>query len=222
MGRVSHSWLRPTGEPGWPRVVPPHVGIVTPTDDRMPTTDEFNAWVRAVAESADRSAFAALFRHFAPRLKSFLVRSGSSDAVAEELVQEAMVQLWRRAGSFDPARAQLSTWLYTIVRNLRIDHHRRQIGVAESEAEAFDADVLGADADMEPEAQMLAAQRERGIRRALAALPPEQAQVLRLSFYEEHAHPAIAKALGIPLGTVKSRIRLAVAQLRRLLDGLEP
>ncbi|HTT39372.1 MAG TPA: sigma-70 family RNA polymerase sigma factor [Burkholderiales bacterium] len=195
---------------------------MTPTDDRMPTTDEFNAWVRAVAESADRSAFAALFRHFAPRLKSFLVRSGSSDAVAEELVQEAMVQLWRRAGSFDPARAQLSTWLYTIVRNLRIDHHRRQIGVAESEAEAFDADVLGADADMEPEAQMLAAQRERGIRRALAALPPEQAQVLRLSFYEEHAHPAIAKALGIPLGTVKSRIRLAVAQLRRLLDGLEP
>jgi len=222
MGRVSPSWVRPTGEPGWPRVIPPHVGIVTPTDDRMPTADELNAWVRAVAESADRTAFAALFRHFAPRLKSFLVRSGSSEAVAEDLAQEAMVQLWRRAASFDPARAQVSTWLYTIVRNLRIDQHRRQGGLAEIEPESFDGDALGADADTEPEAQMLAAQRERGIRRALAALPPEQAQVLRLSFYEERAHPAIAAALGIPLGTVKSRIRLAVAQLRRLLDGFEP
>jgi RNA polymerase sigma-70 factor (ECF subfamily) len=188
----------------------------------MPTTDEFNAWVRAVAESADRTAFAALFRHFAPRLKSFLVRSGSSEAVAEELAQEAMVQLWRRASSFDPARAQVSTWLYTIVRNLRIDHQRRQFGRAEVDAELSDDEALGADAGMEPEVQMLAAQRERGVRRALEALPPEQAQVLRLSFYEEHAHPAIAKALGIPLGTVKSRIRLAVTQLRRLLDGLEP
>ena len=190
----------------------------------MPTADELNEWMRAVAASGDRSAFAALFRHFAPRLKSFLVRSGSGDALAEELVQEAMVQLWRRASSFDPARAQVSTWLYTIVRNLRIDHHRRQAGLVETDAdpEGIDHDALGADDGAEPEAQLLAAQRARGIREALAALPPEQAQVLRLSFYEERAHPAIARDLGIPLGTVKSRIRLAVGQLRRLLDGLEP
>lgn len=221
MGRVNQSGGRPAGHPGRQRLVPPYVGIVTTADDRMPTNDELNQWMRAVADGADRSAFAALFRHFAPRLKSFLVRSGSSEALAEELVQEAMVQLWRRAASFDPARAQLSTWLYTIVRNLRIDHHRRQACLAE-EPEADVADTVGADDELSPEALLLAAQRERRVRQALAALTPEQAQVLRLSFYEEHAHPAIAKDLGIPLGTVKSRIRLAVAQLRRLLDGMQP
>jgi RNA polymerase sigma-70 factor (ECF subfamily) len=228
MGRVSSSWLRPAPAPARSRVVPPHLGIVTAADHRMPTTDELHQWLQAVAERGDRSAFAALFRHFAPRLKGFLVRSGSSEALAEELVQEAMVQLWRRAASFDPARAQLSTWLYTIVRNLRVDHHRRQAGRPEGEIDAAGADAdefsdaTGDDAALQPEAQLLAAQRERRVRHALAALPPEQAQVLRLSFYEEHAHPAIARDLGIPLGTVKSRIRLAVAQLRRLLDGLEP
>ncbi|MCA0244549.1 MAG: sigma-70 family RNA polymerase sigma factor [Proteobacteria bacterium] len=194
----------------------------------LPTTDELHQWLQAVAERGDRGAFAALFRHFAPRLKGFLVRSGCSEALAEELVQEAMVQLWRRAASFDPARARLSTWLYTIVRNLRIDQQRRLAARPGAEAATDDDaaddgfDALGGDAALQPEAQLLAAQRERKLRRALAALPPEQAQVLRLSFYEEHAHPAIARDLGIPLGTVKSRIRLAVAQLRRLLDGLEP
>lgn len=202
-------------------MVPPHVGLVTPADDRMPTTDELNQWVRDVAESGDRSAFAALFRHFAPRLKGFLVRSGCDEALAEELAQEAMVQLWRRAAAFDPARAQLSTWLYTIVRNLRIDHHRRQAGVDHG-AELDDDNTPATDPEAAPEALLIAAQRQRGVRRALAALSPEQAQVLRLSFYEDHAHAAIARHLGIPLGTVKSRIRLAVAQLRRLLDGLEP
>ena len=99
---------------------------------RMPTDDEINAWMRSVAEAADRPAFAALFRHFAPRLKSFLVRSGADEALAEELAQETMVVLWRSAASFDPARAQVSTWLYTIARNLRIDHHRRTGGAVDA------------------------------------------------------------------------------------------
>ncbi|HUP09522.1 MAG TPA: sigma-70 family RNA polymerase sigma factor [Caldimonas sp.] len=203
-------------------MVPPHVAIVTPADHRMPTNDELNDWMRAVAQAADRSAFAALFRHFAPRLKSFLVRSGSSEATAEELAQEAMVQLWRRAGSFDPARAQVSTWLYTIVRHLRIDEHRRRMGVADDAAGADEIEALASDDGAGPDALLLAAQRERGVRRALAALPPEQAQLLRLSFYEEHAHAAIASQLGIPLGTVKSRIRRALAQLRQMVEGLAP
>jgi len=222
MGRVTHHRMHPAGQPARPRVAAPHVAIVTPAQARMPTTDELNEWMRAVAGSGDRTAFAALFRHFAPRLKSFLVRSGTGDALAEELAQEAMVQLWRRAASFDPARAQVSTWLYTIVRNLRIDHHRRRTGVVDDRGELDETDTLIADAEAQPEALLLAAQRERGVRRALAALPPEQAEVLRLSFYEEHAHAAIATNLGIPLGTVKSRIRRAVAQLRQLVEGLEP
>lgn len=225
MGRVSHSWARPAGGPARPRAVPPHVGIVTtPADLWMPTTDELNEWMRAVAVAADRSAFAALFRHFAPRLKGFLVRAGCDDAQAEELVQETMVQLWRRAASFDPARAGLATWLYTIARNLRIDRHRRDAGLdaASEPLDELGADAPGADPDHAPEARLLAAERENHVRAALAALPPEQAQVLRLSFYEEQAHAAIAHELGLPLGTVKSRIRLAVTQLRRLLDGMRP
>lgn len=185
----------------------------------MPELDEINTWMRAVAESADRPAFAALFRHFAPRLKGFLMRAGCDEALAEELAQEAMAQLWRRAASFDPARAQVSTWLFTIARNLRIDHHRRQHGLDSADPpDGWDPEQQPADAHLAPEALLHAAQCERGVQQALAALPPEQAQVLRLSFFEDHPHGLIAQQLGIPLGTVKSRIRLAVTQLRRTLD----
>ncbi len=192
----------------------------------MPTADELNDWMRAVATTADRKAFAALFRHFAPRIKGFLLRSGSSEAQAEDLMQETMVVLWRRAASFDPARAGLSTWLYTVARNLRISHLRRSSTASEIGAgelpEEWDADLQAADQQLGPDEQMLAAQREDGVRRALAALPADQALVLRLSFFEEHPHSRIAQDLGIPLGTVKSRIRLAVTQLRRRLGGFGP
>jgi RNA polymerase sigma-70 factor (ECF subfamily) len=189
----------------------------------MPTNDELQSWMRAVANAADRQAFAALFKHFAPRIKGYLMRSGSAAELAEELTQETMVQLWRKAASFDPARAALSTWIFTIARNLRIDHHRRGSGWINGGAEdGWDADQQPADVGGSPDAQLLATQRERGVRSALAELPAEQAMVLRLSFFDEHPHARIAQDMGIPLGTVKSRIRLAVAQLRRILDEFEP
>jgi len=184
----------------------------------MPTDDEINDWMRVVAESADRPAFAALFRHFAPRIKGFLARGGANEALAEELAQETMVVMWRRAASFDPARARLSTWLYTIARNLRIDHHRRSAGVPVETPDDWDPEQQPADAHLTADELLHVAQREQHVRRALAELPPEQAQVLRLSFFDEQPHGRIAQELGIPLGTVKSRIRLAVTQLRRILE----
>lgn len=209
------SVLRPV-----PRAVIGHLGAVpcAIADRRMPTNEELNAWMCAVAETADRRAFAALFRHFAPRIKGFLVRYGASESLAEELAQETMVVLWRRAASFDPTRAQLSTWLYTVARNLRIDHQRRTAGVADEWPDDWDPELQPADAHLAPDELLHAARLERGVRQALAELPAEQAQVLRLSFFDEHPHGRIAQDLGIPLGTVKSRIRLAVAQLRRILD----
>jgi RNA polymerase sigma factor (sigma-70 family) len=189
---------------------------------RNPTTDELNEWMRAVATRAERPAFAALFRYFAPRIKGFLVRSGSDEALAEELTQEVMVVVWRRAASFDPARAQLSTWLYTIARNLRIDHHRRHGAAADEPGDPWDADQQPASADLTLEELVQAAQRERGVQRALAELPVEQAVVLRMSFFDEHPHARIAEELGIPLGTAKSRIRLALTQLRRILERYQP
>jgi RNA polymerase sigma-70 factor (ECF subfamily) len=132
-----------------------------------------------------------------------------------------MVALWRRAASFDASRARLSTWIFTIARNLRIDHYRRGAGRLPVEEGHWEADQQPMELGLEPDEQALAAQREQSVRAALAGLPAEQVQVLVLSYFEEEPHARIAQLLGIPLGTVKSRIRLAVAQLRRRLEGLE-
>jgi len=186
----------------------------------MPTSEELNGWIRAVAQAADRQAFAALFKHFAPRVKAYLMASGTPEALAEDLTQEAMVTVWRKAAGFDPARAGLSTWIFAIARNLRTDHFRRQ-GNRSVDDTDHDSDEM-ADPMAPLDEQLLAAQRETGVRRAMAQLSVEQAQILRLSFFEEWPHARIARDLGIPLGTVKSRVRLAVHHLRRMLDGFEP
>jgi RNA polymerase sigma-70 factor (ECF subfamily) len=185
----------------------------------MPTSEELNRLAQAVALSGDRQAFAALFKHFAPRVKTYLMRLGTSEGLAEELTQEAMVSVWRKASSFDAERASVSTWIFTIARNLRVDHFRR-MGNRAVEAEEQDADETP-DTLPQPDELLLINQRESGLRRAMERLPAEQARVLRLSFYEDQPHAQIARELGIPLGTVKSRVRLAVTHLRRLLDGFE-
>jgi RNA polymerase sigma factor (sigma-70 family) len=186
----------------------------------MPTSEELGDLLRAVALEQDRQAFAALFRHFAPRVKSYLMRGGSAEGLAEELTQETMISVWRKAALFDARQAGASTWIFTIARNLRVDHFRRQ---GPGLAEGLDAEI-----DQLPDPtpaldeQLHGERRERSVREAIALLSPDQAQVLRLSFYEELPHARIAHDLGIPLGTVKSRVRLAVNHLRRLLDALEP
>lgn len=202
------------------------VAVPGPARKQMPTNEELNGWMEAVATQADRQAFAALFKHFAPRVKGYLVRAGCTPELSEELTQESMVLLWRRAASFDASRGALSTWLYTIARNVRVDHHRRRSQAAEArngvDIDPWDGDLQAADEALPPDESLAIAQRERGVQRALAELPAEQALVLRLSFFEEQPHSRIAKELGIPLGTVKSRIRRAMAHLRRLLEGNAP
>lgn len=197
------------------------LSIVTLKQPRgaMPTSEELNALVLAIAASSDRQAFAALFKHFAPRVKAFLMRSGTAEGLAEELVQETMIAVWRKAVMFNPAQAAVSTWIFTIARNLRVDHFRRQ-GQREVQGDGTEADDM---LDTAPalDDQLRTGRREKSVREAMCKLSPEQAQIVRLSFYEEHPHSRIALELGIPLGTVKSRVRLAVNHLRRLLDGLE-
>ena len=191
----------------------------------MPTNEELNELVRAVAMTGDRQAFAILFKHFAPRVASYLVRGGTPPASAEELAQEAMIQLWRKAASFDPARAAVSTWVFTIARNLRIDRHRRagNAGV-EGDDDSGGTFDLGEHADPAPtpDERLGAQQRERRVRAAIGQLAPEQARVLQLSYFAEAPHAEIARDLCIPLGTVKSRIRLAMNHLRRLIDAPPP
>lgn len=184
----------------------------------MPSPDDLARLVGRIATDSDRQAFAALFRFFAPRLKSFLGRQGYSDIECEDLVQETMLNIWRKAGSFDPAKAGVSTWIYTIARNLGIDRRRRDGRAANWQALTTFDDT---DPDPSAETRMIAGENESRVRDALTRLPAEQAAVIRMTFYGEDPQAEIAKTLGIPLGTVKSRVRLALMRLRKTMeDGL--
>jgi RNA polymerase sigma-70 factor (ECF subfamily) len=168
----------------------------------------------AVGRGRDREAFAQLFSHFAPRIKSYMMQRGVPDGRAEDLAQETMLTVWRKAGLFDPAKAAAATWIFTIARNLRIDQIRR-----ERHPEVSD-DALAAMADDAPLADSVVAAAADGKRlhEAIAALSPEQAEVIRLSFFDDLAHSAIAQRLRLPLGTVKSRLRLAMVKIRNVLN----
>jgi len=173
---------------------------------------DWSECIIAVARARDRQRFADLFSHFGPRLKSFFLRLGVSPAVAEDLVQETMLSVWRKADRFDPKRAAASTWIFAIARNLRIDLKRRE------RDPSLLAELYDGAAEPMPGDHMLAAERDARIHRALVALPQEQAEVIRLSFFEDRPHSQIADDLKIPLGTVKSRARLAMARLRALVE----
>ncbi len=183
-------------------------------DRSPPTALELGELILRVANSADRQAFEQLFRHFAPRVKAYLMRAGTDAGLAEEIAQETLLAVWRKAGYFDPARAGASTWIFTIARNLRIDRARRNGNATQS------ADDAALETAPEPIADELiaAAERDELVRRVVKDLPPEQSQIVKLSFFSETPQTEIAEMLGIPLGTVKSRVRLAMARLRKALE----
>jgi len=177
---------------------------------------DYSSLIVAIARAPDRAAFTALFAHFAPRVKAYLIRTGSDDALADELAQETLLSVWRKAASFDPSRATASTWIFTIARNLRVDRFRkewRDVAVGDDLPDMVDEAAA-------PDESLSGDERGEKVRRALRTLPPDQIKVIELSFFEEAPHAEIAKALGIPLGTVKSRIRIAMTKLRALLDEL--
>jgi RNA polymerase sigma-70 factor, ECF subfamily len=184
-------------------------------EDKLPTSGELDRLVLAIAKEGDRQAFALLFKYFAPRLKTFLMRSGTAATAAEEIAQETLLTLWRKASYFDPVRAGSKTWIFTIARNIRIDRQRafRRPAVAETDpSEVAEPPLTG-------EAIVMAAEQEARVQKALGALSAEQALIVRLSFFHEKPQSEIARELGIPLGTVKSRMRLAMNRLRVLLEG---
>ena len=169
----------------------------------------------ALANNRDRAAFRQLFEHYAPRVKGYLKRQGCDDGTAEDLAQEAMLRVWHKAHQFDPARASPATWIFTIARNLRIDAIRREMRPEPDRSEA----MATMTPEPQPDALAEAAEGRRDVRAALADLPPEQADIVRMSFFEDRSHSEIATALDLPLGTVKSRLRLAFARIRRALGA---
>ena len=192
--------------------------MTSPAKEKAPDSGYLAGLIDAVAVREDRAAFTALFEHFAPLVKTFMRRSGVTEAAADELAQETLLLVWRKASLFDPSTAGAAAWIFTIARNIRIDAHRRGQRGGVTEISGVDAE-FHVDESPGPDSRVAAAQAETRVRAALAELSEEQRRVLELSFYEEKAHGEIARVLGIPLGTVKSRSRLAMNRLRSLLDG---
>ena len=170
-----------------------------------------------VAQSRDKAALAALFTHFGPRVKSMMLKLGASEALAEDLVQETFVSVWRKAALYSSQRGAASTWIFTIARNLLIDQLRRQSNKPYEDLESLE---LASDA---PLGSVLVEQRQviERVTIALRGLPADQQDVVRLSFIHDMPHAQIAEHLGVPLGTVKSRLRLAYGRLRPLLEDLQ-
>lgn len=173
------------------------------------------ALIRAVAAARDRAAFLELFRRYGARVKGYMLRCGASPELAEEAAQETLLAIWRRAETFDPARASAAAWIFTIARNKRVDLLRQTPKALPEEEPALSPEPPEA-----PERVVAAEDRDAQVRAALAALSAEQRQVVLLAFYQGYAHSEIAEQLSLPIGTVKSRLRLAFAKLRDAL-GVE-
>lgn len=174
----------------------------------------------AVARHHDRAAFGALFTHFAPKLKGWLWKTGSTSDEAEELAQDAFVLLWRKASQFDSSRASVGSWLFTIARNLRVDRRR---AIHDTWTVLDDRAVNDvADPAVGQEQAMDRRQHDERVRAAMCRLTHDERLLVQLSFYEDMSHSRIAERLKMPLGTVKTRLRRAAASLRLLLEECRP
>jgi RNA polymerase sigma-70 factor, ECF subfamily len=170
--------------------------------------------LRRIAELRDREAFAQLFDSFAPRVKSFMMRKGANPDQAEDLVQETMIAVWNKAALYASDRGGVSTWIFTIARNLRIDRLRREKSNMFTDLDDYDAES----GDMPQDDAMGRAQEDAQVTRALALIPAEQRELLILSYVDDLPQSEIAMRLQIPLGTVKSRMRLAYNRMRKILE----
>ncbi len=169
-----------------------------------------------VGSARSVAAFETLFTHYGPRIRAFMIKRGADKQLAEELMQETMMQIWNKAALFDPARGSVSSWMFTVARNVRIDAYRK------SRRPEFDPnDPAFVPEDVQPaDRQLETRDNASRLRSALLKLPPEQSKLLELSFFEEISHSSIAERMNLPLGTVKSRIRLAFSRLRDALGEI--
>jgi RNA polymerase sigma-70 factor (ECF subfamily) len=173
-----------------------------------------NTWIehlKRIQADQDQRAFAELFAHFAPRVKAFLMKSGASPSMAEECTQEVMATLWHKAHLFDPSRASVATWIFTIARNKKIDALRKQ---RRPEPENLE---WGPEAEPEAADILVLQQESQQLTEAMAALPSQQRELIEKAYFGDLSHSEIAAETGLPLGTIKSRLRLALSKLRQTM-----
>jgi RNA polymerase sigma-70 factor (ECF subfamily) len=173
--------------------------------------------LRRIAERADPAAFRELYETYGPRVKAYMMRRGADAGTAEDLAQETLLMVWRKAALYAGDKGSMTTWVFTIARNLRIDRLRREMPWQELSEERM-AEPSG---DPLPDQAIAAKERQQRVQAALAGLPGEHKEVVALAYLEGLSHSEIAERLAMPLGTVKSRMRIAYQKIRAALGGLE-
>ena len=194
--------------------------------DKPRTANNWNALLISVGQDRNRTAFQVLFEHFTPLVKAYafkVTEQSKAQVLAEELAQETMIKVWIKAHTFNPDKSSASTWIYTIARNTRIDLIRKYSKQWEANNSEFDENILTAD-DMWPDQsedvylQIETGHNKQKILNSINQLPLEQITVIKTIFLNGLSHSEAASQLQLPLGTLKSRIRLALQKLKLTID----
>ena len=193
-----------------------HMPTALRSEHNKQLNDDHAELLRRVAENSDKTAFTDLFAHFGPRLKGFMMRKGANAELAEDLAQDTMIKVWRKAKLYSDARGSVSTWIFTIARNIRIDTFRRTSGLRFDEISDFDFESD----ELSGEDNVNARQETEIVAAAVSTLPQEQREVIEMAFSSDLTHMEIAEKLDQPLGTIKSRMRLAYQKLSAALEEL--
>jgi RNA polymerase sigma-70 factor (ECF subfamily) len=173
--------------------------------------------LQRIAERSDPAAFRELYEAYGPRVKAYMMRKGADAGTAEDLAQETLLTVWRKAALYAGDKGSMTTWVFAIARNLRIDRLRREVPWQELPEER----TAEASGDPLPDEAMAEKERKERVQAALAGLPADQKEVVSLAYLEGLSHSEIAERLGVPLGTVKSRMRIAYQKIRQALENLE-
>ncbi len=187
-----------------------------PDVSKTKNDDQAREWLRLIARDRSKQAFEQLYKLYAPKIKHYMLRQGAEAAAAEDLSQETMVQIWRKAEQYSPDKAAPSAWIYRIARNLRIDKLRRQKFHEVELNDAVHVDTPERAQTDESESSLDA----RHLSESMADLPGEQRDILHLAYYRGLSQSEISQHLDIPLGTVKSRLRLAFGRLKTAMGDV--
>ena len=180
---------------------------------------DWGAMLARVAEKDDKAAFRAIYQHFAPRIKAYAINQGFSQH-AEVLVQEVMTNVWRNAGKYSASLASVSTWIFTIARNQRIDILRK-LNRTRAEIVIETEDLWQIPTEDTTICSIQNLSTEKFVKAGIDQLPEEQMIALRKVYYEGKTHEEVAEELNIPLGTVKGRLRLSLQKLRVMFEAKE-